>query len=165
MTKPIASSRRWRSAALIGLVLATVTAAPAAAVVLTPPPGARDLHFEFENGACIGLTATITFKCNKTKKPPQVEAAWPDQLDTITISAGLLPSDGDVFDGALAANKWRFVTLAAWTDGNGNYLPDPVIRFGDYGGIVPEPATWSLLILGFGAVGTALRRRTRLSPG
>lgn len=31
------------------------------------------------------------------------------------------------------------------------------------GGAVPEPATWALLILGFGAVGGALRRRTAKS--
>lgn len=29
---------------------------------------------------------------------------------------------------------------------------------------VPEPATWAMMILGFGAVGLALRRRRRLSP-
>jgi hypothetical protein len=28
---------------------------------------------------------------------------------------------------------------------------------------VPEPATWALMILGFGSVGTALRRRKALS--
>jgi len=31
------------------------------------------------------------------------------------------------------------------------------------GGAVPEPATWALLILGFGAVGAAMRRRTTLA--
>lgn len=29
------------------------------------------------------------------------------------------------------------------------------------GGVVPEPSTWALLILGFGAVGAGMRRRTR----
>lgn len=31
-------------------------------------------------------------------------------------------------------------------------------------GAVPEPAAWALMILGFGAVGTALRRQRRLKP-
>ena len=29
-------------------------------------------------------------------------------------------------------------------------------------GVVPEPATWTLLILGMGAVGSAMRRRQRV---
>ena len=32
------------------------------------------------------------------------------------------------------------------------------------GGAVPEPATWALLILGFGALGGAMRRQTSLRP-
>ncbi|MFN7177456.1 MAG: PEPxxWA-CTERM sorting domain-containing protein [Thermaurantiacus sp.] len=32
------------------------------------------------------------------------------------------------------------------------------------GGVIPEPATWAMLIVGFGLVGAALRRRTRLAP-
>jgi len=31
------------------------------------------------------------------------------------------------------------------------------------GGVVPEPATWAVMILGFGAVGTAIRRRRELA--
>lgn len=32
----------------------------------------------------------------------------------------------------------------------------------EYGGLVPEPATWALFILGFGAVGGALRRSRKV---
>lgn len=36
-----------------------------------------------------------------------------------------------------------------------------VFRYGaDVGGAVPEPATWAMMILGFGLTGAALRRRT-----
>ena len=44
--------------------------------------------------------------------------------------------------------------VGAWTltvDGPGTAI---------LAGVVPEPATWALMILGFGAVGGALRRRT-----
>ncbi|MFN3591526.1 MAG: PEPxxWA-CTERM sorting domain-containing protein [Thermaurantiacus sp.] len=37
--------------------------------------------------------------------------------------------------------------------------PTLTIRYTD-GGVIPEPATWAMLILGFGLVGSALRRRT-----
>jgi hypothetical protein len=29
----------------------------------------------------------------------------------------------------------------------------------DHGGTVPEPATWTMMLLGFGAIGFAMRRR------
>ena len=32
-----------------------------------------------------------------------------------------------------------------------------------FGGVVPEPTTWALLILGFGVIGGAMRRRTNAS--
>lgn len=148
----------WRHMSAIALGAAAI-AGPASALTLFPPANARDLHFIFGNGSCIGLTSNVTFKCNKSKKPPQVEAAWTEPMSEIVISAGLLPADGDLYTGAEAAGKWRYLSLAAWTDGNGNYLPDKVVDFGRYGGIVPEPGVWSLMVLGFGAMGAALRRR------
>jgi len=36
------------------------------------------------------------------------------------------------------------------------------IRFAAVGNAVPEPATWAMMILGFGAVGYAMRRKTVL---
>jgi hypothetical protein len=32
---------------------------------------------------------------------------------------------------------------------------------GDGGGAVPEPSTWAMMLLGFGAMGMAMRRRRR----
>lgn len=37
-------------------------------------------------------------------------------------------------------------------------------RFALYGTAVPEPESWAMMIGGFGAIGTVLRRRRRLSP-
>jgi len=49
------------------------------------------------------------------------------------------------------------ITLAAVTGGNGGVFFDKISVDGAAG--VPEPATWSLMIGGFGLVGAALRRR------
>lgn len=47
----------------------------------------------------------------------------------------------------------------ALTDADG--VPGYSLRVADVGAVVPEPATWALMILGFAAAGGAMRRRTR----
>ena len=37
------------------------------------------------------------------------------------------------------------------------------VGVGPIGGGVPEPAAWSLMILGFGAIGASVRRRRRMA--
>lgn len=53
------------------------------------------------------------------------------------------------------------------TDGTGSWVTDGkhgvshIAFFGSPGTTVPEPATWAMMLLGFGAAGTALRRSRR----
>ena len=53
------------------------------------------------------------------------------------------------------------------TDGTGSWVTDGklgvshIAFFGSPGTAVPEPATWAMMLLGFGAAGTALRRSRR----
>lgn len=42
-------------------------------------------------------------------------------------------------------------------------LPGGVLTITPYAGPVPEPATWAMMVAGFGAVGYALRRREKVT--
>lgn len=39
------------------------------------------------------------------------------------------------------------------------------LRLGDVQGAVPEPATWAMMIVGFGAIGASMRRRRKADMG
>jgi hypothetical protein len=45
--------------------------------------------------------------------------------------------------------------------GNPTYARSTQSIFLDFGGAVPEPATWGMMLVGFGALGAAARRRSR----
>ena len=55
----------------------------------------------------------------------------------------------------LAAGNYR-VTINGTGPGNGSYTGNVTIR-----PAVPEPATWAMMLLGFGATGMMMRRRNR----
>jgi hypothetical protein len=53
-------------------------------------------------------------------------------------------------------------TLASFdSNAGGEFAADVVAETAPHGGGVPEPATWTLMLIGFGAAGAALRRRAR----
>ena len=89
-------------------------------------------------------------------------------INTATYSGGESVSfDVTSFvNAALASNQFfaaRFEVDAApgtLTGYSGGQFGDPSVRFNDpRNGGVPEPASWALMIGGFGLAGTALRRR------
>ena len=54
------------------------------------------------------------------------------------------------------AGQLNTITINGFSRGNGSYGARGSFVLG---GAVPEPATWAMLILGFGLVGAAIRRR------
>lgn len=67
------------------------------------------------------------------------------------VDFGLLPSRG------FALGDYRF-NLWTRTGGGNTGIADLALGEGTFGA-VPEPATWAMLIIGFGLVGSAARRR------
>ncbi len=65
---------------------------------------------------------------------------------------------------AASSGSWNTLDLPANKAGNYPGLSH-LTFFGSEGGVpgVPEPATWAMLIAGFGMVGASLRRRSKLS--
>ena len=61
----------------------------------------------------------------------------------------------------LATDTTGVLTFQSLTEGGDHDVGIDAIVMNDHGaGGVPEPAAWALMILGFGSVGAALRRRT-----
>jgi hypothetical protein len=74
------------------------------------------------------------------------------------------------YDGAFADSRW---SSRSWTLGPGNYTVSGTTLLSPFGAggaaielvssAVPEPTTWALMIMGFGAVGVVARRRRAMS--
>lgn len=73
------------------------------------------------------------------------------------INQGPRVSD-DLFQ-SIMADLRQIEIYADWSPNVDTVTLDNVIMRGPEAGAVPEPATWAMMILGFGAAGTVLRRR------
>lgn len=59
----------------------------------------------------------------------------------------------------LNGENFTAVTFSGTAPDDGIDFDDLAYRFAGVGGTVPEPSAWALMILGFGLVGAAMRRR------
>lgn len=68
------------------------------------------------------------------------------------------------YNGSQFIAKGQMVGLGVDRGGaNSTYFNDSTQLSGSISGAVPEPAVWAMMILGFGVIGAALRRRVKLS--
>jgi len=111
-------------------------------------------------------------------------AAKPTAYDFVFVGANVPNGGSDAYgnqfqagspgaDGACATAYFsNAYTHCDWSDGVSGYWWDPSVQGGQgvpetllvrgNSGAVPEPASWALMIAGFGLVGAAMRRRVAL---
>jgi hypothetical protein len=63
---------------------------------------------------------------------------------------------GSLLNQAIAAGATNTITVNGTTGGNGSFRG--TLSFGNVAA-VPEPGTWAMMLLGFGAIGFSMRRR------
>lgn len=85
-----------------------------------------------------------------------------DLTQSATYTAGFLAANGGTAAGAEAGLLAGLQAQRAYLNIHTNFAPGGEIR--GFLVAVPEPQTWTLLILGFGAIGAAMRRGGAASP-
>lgn len=124
------------------------------------------LTFTLQQGHTFG-SATFNLLPIKGKSNSKADEVW-IQYETAGLGQQLLTinTNGQNFTGIYGTAGERFQALGfvsnPITDGIGSFQQ---LRLGDVRGpavaAVPEPGTWAMLLIGFGGIGSALRRRKR----
>jgi hypothetical protein len=156
----------------------SILAATLALAVLSPAPAAASVFYTFTATTGSNVISWTTHTSNFVTSTTAISAA---DLDTCAIfpSGTCLSVTLDPF------NSTYDLVTTIWDDGSGtppalgSYFPDGALGApGVYFGLndellsvsgtpdapaVPEPASWALMILGFGAVGFAMRWKRKLA--
>lgn len=151
---------------LVLAVILALSACPALAVEKVPmPTGATDIHFGFNSGEC-ALIRIHAYGGVGTTNISNVEGCVNDVF-SINFSFTGDPADGfyllpifKIGDAATVGRKTVVITDAYWTYNDVFYAPvwtDGIQRVA----VVPEPGTWSMLVIGMGLIGAAARRAFR----
>lgn len=155
-------------------VIYDATINPGGNVILKPAgPGAVSSKLGFSvSGTPGAFTATFNFLNPFTSAVATGSASFDFDPDVLTFTSGSFgpgstfaiaaPGTGSAITVSLAnlAAGPQTLTLNGNFAAGGNSFADIGGSLNLVGGLVPEPTTWALFILGFGAIGGALRRRS-----
>ncbi len=142
----------------------------------TPTGGCGDIDLSFQGDEGWRLPTIAEFAARPVADDfffagANVPGGGTGALGETFFAFGPVDASGAVLDGACAAVYFSTsYSHCDYLDGLDGYIWDPanpvpglnetwLVR-GASDGVVPEPATWAMLIAGFGMVGAALRRRT-----
>ncbi len=125
-------------AAFIFLIGSTLTTASASSVTVLNGTAATQLYWNVGSSATLGTTTSFAGNI------------LADQSITLNTGASILCGRALAANGAVTLDT-NIITNDC---GSGDFG-----SFGFSGGVVPEPASWALLIIGFGAVGAMSRHR------
>jgi hypothetical protein len=120
-------------------------------IYLTGHAGMQDIEF----GLTSGVTGTISFLISAVNALGVAETPW--AFNNVAIGTG------DTFYAFLASNGESITNVFYQVNtppGSITILKQVRIdRAGEFNTGVPEPATWAMMLLGFGGIGMAMRRR------
>ena len=154
---------------------------PSGAVTLTPAgPGAVASPISFDVSGTGDFNAVFSFNNPFTTARANGSASFNFDPDVLVFTGGTFSNGGTFAIGGVSGvgssiqvdstgmlQGAQTLTLQGRLNSSG--IPDGGNSFARVGGsltltavaaVVPEPATWALFILGFGVIGSALRRRS-----
>jgi len=163
-------------AALVAVAVSGAAGAAAAAIIpitFTAPGADGSFSGTFGDRGIATPTFTDTFTFTLPSGLASTVLTSTLQSLTTDVDFTSVTLNGHVFDvGASGHNEFRFLddltvtsgvqtlVVSGKSGGNGSY--DGVLAFAP-AGAVPEPASWALMILGFGGLGAVMRRRRAMA--
>ena len=167
-------------AGLAAVAIAMLAPAAEAAVTLTPVDSDPDGSFTFGVAGSnvshptfedfVDFTVSTTGFINSLIGTSATQAVNDVDFNFIQISGGTLAAPAQFFevsgdpnevrainDLAVGAGTYRLTINGTSPGANGSYGGSLAFRAAS---AVPEPATWAMMLIGFGAVGYSLRRRS-----
>lgn len=161
------------TAALLATSFAIVAASPATAataLTLNPGPnGTQSVGFDKTIATAGAFSETFTFTLpNDGVTSASLVTIAVNRLTNINFTSATLNNVAFTFsptgvfefgsvNGISTMAGQQTLVVNGTSGGNGSFGGN--ISFAPAGGVVPEPATWALMILGFGLVGGMMRRR------